>query len=76
VSFHQPTVAQGRACWPGEFIDLLGTQLLVALEVEYGSSAAGRRPSVAVAMNGSSALQLDLWFQAVGAPKKSLPTVQ
>jgi hypothetical protein len=71
VSFHQPTIAQGKAFWPHEFIDLLRTQLLVTLEEVCGSSAAGWRPNVAVAMQSSSALKLEIWFEAFEVSRSS-----
>lgn len=64
VRFHQPTLIDGRAYYPSEFLDLLKLQLLLDLEVQYHASATGWSPNVEVSMMpDNTALSLNIWFE-------------
>jgi len=64
VRFHQPTLIEGRAYYPSEFLDLLKLQLLLDLETHYTSTASGWKPNIEVKMMpDNTALSLNIWFE-------------
>jgi hypothetical protein len=65
VRFHQPTLVDGRAFYPSEFLDLLKLRLLLDLELHYSATASGWCPNVEVELvPGEAAMSLNIWFEA------------
>jgi len=62
VRFHQPTLIDGKAFFPNQFIDLLKLQLLLDLELKYHSTSSGWSPNVEVSIVDDAALSLNIWF--------------